>query len=473
MSEKEEQRKNLIANAIANAMTSRSSMFQSMFNPERDLDAECGYPVELSLADYITLYKREGISTRAVSIFPEESWITSPLISDEIKDDEYKEHESSFEKEWKQLQNKHHIFSVLQRADVLSGIGQFGVVLLGLDDGEDLSKPVTKKNLELIYLKTYSQEHVTIASTENDPTSERYGLPEMYKIEFKSQGLGAVGTDTVSTKTISVHYSRIIHIADNRAESDVFGIPRMQSLFNRLYDLRKILGGSAEMFWKGAFPGYSFEVDSNAGNEFEGVEVDTDSIRAEFERYSNGLQRYLALEGVKAKSLSPQVADPSQHVDTQLKVVALCMGVPHRIFIGSEEAKLASSEDTKRWNARINRRREQYLTPYILQPLIERLIEYGILPDAEYTIEWEDLNAPTPKQKAEIFEIKARAMTQLINSYMSGAPFTMKDLYYLSKDQGLTKEEFNKVVSDINDREEMGSFEPSPMTETQPLEPEA
>ena len=54
----------------------------------------------------------------------------------------------------------------------------------------------------------------------------------------------------------------------------------MQRSYNRLLDARKILGGSGEMFWRGGFPGYSFEVNSG----MDGAEVDTTSLRSEMEK---------------------------------------------------------------------------------------------------------------------------------------------------------------------------------------------
>lgn len=448
--------KNTAREILLNASMSRSAIFKHMIDPRRDIDEECGYPTELSIEDYRLLFNREGLATRAVTVYPEESWSDDPVITDQ-PEDVHNEKMSLFEQQWKALNDRLAIFSYLLRADVLSGIGRFGILFLGMNDGKNFHEPVVKAaGLDLLYFRTFDEESVSISSWVTDPKDPRYGQPLLYSIAFSDPSSTLPNGNEPPSENIqyySVHYTRVIHLADFRETSEVIGTPRLQFVFNRMADLRKILGGSGEMFWKGAFPGYSFEVDPMAGSEFEGgVEVDKESIREEFEKYSNGLQRYLALEGVTAKSLSPQVADPSQHVETQTKVVSMCLGVPHRIFIGSEEAKLASSEDTKRWNKRLAKRREKYLNPFVIRPLVDRLIDFGLLPSVVYSIIWPDLNEDTPKVKADIFETKARAFTQLMAVYNADGPLSFKDLHIIAKEQGLSKEEFSSIVQDVSNR---------------------
>ena len=46
-----------------------------------------------------------------------------------------------------------------------------------------------------------------------------------------------------------VHASRVIHVAEDILDDEVYGIPRLEPLYNYLDDLLKVVGGSAEMFW--------------------------------------------------------------------------------------------------------------------------------------------------------------------------------------------------------------------------------
>ena len=170
------------------------------------------------------------------------------------------------------------------------------------------------------------------------------------------------------------------------------------------------------MFWKGGFPGYSFEVNNDA----DGADLDPESIKEEMELYSNGLQRYLAISGVSAKSLAPQVADPENHITSNVKAIAMAMGIPYRIFLGTEEAKLASSQDKSTWNTRIRKRQEGYLSPLVLRPFINRLIEVGILPEVKFfTIEWPDLNSPTDEDRAQIAKLRTEALGDYVQRDVS------------------------------------------------------
>lgn len=391
---------------IRNEMSlTRRSLLTKLLDTRRDINDECGYPVEITPSQYRILYDREGIATRVVKVYPEESWAMDPEVYETEDPDE-----TEFEKAWKEVRDRLNIWHYMERADELSGIGRFGVILLGFDDGQDLNQEVQGDNLTLQYLRVFDESVVDIKSIDTDQTSPRYSLPTMYSIDFQD----TTSSTTVSTsRTLDVHHSRIIHIADNKDVSEVYGVPRMQILFNRLYDLRKILGGSGEMFWKGAFPGYSVEVMP----EMTGASLDTESLRQTMTDYMDGLQRYVAVEGVNVKSLTPQVADPSNHVNTQLKAIALALGIPQRILFGSEEAKLSSSQDMMTWNKRLKRRQEKYLSPMMIRPFVDRLIQYGALPEpAEYTVAWPDLNAPTDQDKAEV----AKTLTEAMSKYVAG-----------------------------------------------------
>ena len=412
--------KRAVREMIGNASIARATLLNKLIDPRRDIDQECGYPKELSTAQYKLMYDREGLATRVVSLMPEESWSSDPDII-ETEDGE----ETEFEKAFSVLDLKIQIWSYLAKVDEISGIGRFGILLLGFDDGLDLNLPVEgvdergektgKAAHKLLFLRAFDESVVSVKSVEQDRTNPRFSMPTVYSIKFENLAVSRsdAGQTTMSTgQELQVHWSRIIHVADNRKTSEVYGIPRMQVVFNRLFDLRKIVGGSGEMFWKGGFPGYAFEMDANARKP---TEDELTTLRQSIDDYSNGLQRYLNLQGVSTKSLTSQVADPKGHVDVQLELVAITMGVPKRVFMGSEQAKLASTQDAKSWNKRITRRQKKYITPYIIRPLIDRLVATGALPEPkEYDVVWNDLNALSEMEQAEILAKQIEAMAKYV-----------------------------------------------------------
>lgn len=454
---------------IGNAMTLRDEWLRKigiLDPPLRDIDKECGYPPgdTIPLQNLKAMYDREGIANRVVGVYPESCWSVDPYVYETVQ-----EEETEFEKRLGLIVEKNQLWHYLHRVDELSGIGRYGVLLLGIDDGSSsLSEPVDgidpstgeadegeKEERNLLYLMPYDESFVSICEWEKDWRSPRYMKPTLYEINiadptiWSGTGTGARVSNPPDQKTEKVHWTRIIHAADNCKSSDIFGVPRQQSVYNRLYDIRKIAGSSAEMFWKGGFPGYSFEVMPNTG-DMMAVELDPEAMREEFEKFSNSLQRYMALVGVSAKSLAPQVADPSAHVNVQLMLIAITLGVPMRIFMGSEEGKLASTQDKGNWNGKVHYRMEKYLTPRLVRPTIDRLMAIGVLPTVEkYIVHWPDLNTQSNMEKAEV----ALKLTDSMGRYMSsGADQLMARKEYLTKIFEFTTEEADAIIESADEQ---------------------
>jgi len=412
---------------VTNTCTMRQSWMKRQTDPCRDIDKECGYPEKVDLELYRSYYEREGIATRVVDVWPSESWKLLPFIYE--KDDNK---ESDFETAFKELDAKTQLLPYIQRVDTMSGIGQFGVLLLGLNDGRALSEPVegidkygkptakAPKDREIIYMRSLDQYLVNIQSFETDPTNPRYGQPLLYEIKFIDYATTSKTGTGQQFNTINVHWSRIIHVADNRTTSEVLGTPRMQTVINYLYNIKKILGGSSEMFWKGGFPGLSFEeYPDTAGNvRTQMSEAAINALKSEMALWSNGLQRFLTLSGGSVKSLAPQVADPTNHLTVSLQAIAITHGVPLRVLMGSEQGSLASSQDAQQWNSRIKARQDRYLTPYVVRPTVERLQAIGVLPRTKKAVQvvWPDLNTLTDNQKSDALLKKMQAIAQYVGS---------------------------------------------------------
>lgn len=448
-----------VKDIIANDSLMRSTLLRKLIDPRRDIDDQCGYPKSVTVEQYKIMYDREGIATRVTSIFPQESWSEDPVV--EENDDT---NPTEFEEAWENLERKLQLFSYMMRIDELSGIGRYGILLLGFDDGKELDQSIEginergekvgKMEHQLLFLRAFDESSINIKNTEKDILNPRFGKPVMYSIKFedftnkdRDSEEGAVSYSTSQEK--KVHWTRVIHIADNRKSSEIYGVPRMQTLFNRLCDLRKITGGSAEMFWKGGFPGYAFEMDPNAK---ELTTVEKTALRKTVDEYANGLQRYIRLQGVHVNSLDVQVADPKAHVEVQLEMIAIVLGVPKRIFMGAEQAKLASTQDQKSWNKRLSRRQRKYITPYIIRPLIDRLIALGILPEPEkYDIKWPDLNIPSDIDKAEVMKTVSEALSKYVdgNVDMFIPPEIFMKLY-----MGFDANQIKEIMEQTEERQE-------------------
>lgn len=417
------------ARMVSNQIQSRFELMNSLFGSfsEYKMDSECGYPIDITPQLYKLFYRREGIASRVVGIYPDECWRKNP----EIIDTDDNEEDSPFEKAVTKLVKDHDLWSYCQRIDELSGIGRFGILLVGIDDGKQLDEPVDgigpdgkgdgtdSPTRKILYLRPFDETLVLINQFDVDPESPRYGKPLYYSVNFIDSTqwgtVSPIGAETLTMKRI--HWTRVIHVAENTGSSEIFGKPRMEPVFNRLFDLKKICGGSAEMFWKGGFPGLALEVNP----DLQDVDLDKDSVDREMREYHGGLKRYLALTGISAKTMSPAIADPTPHLNLQLQVISLTIRCPLRTFLGTEQGVLAGAQDSIAWAGRLETRREKHIDSKIIRQLIDRLIAMEVLPvpngddgEWQYKIKWKELSGLDEGTKAAIISQKTAALAQYV-----------------------------------------------------------
>jgi uncharacterized protein len=383
-------------------------------SPVRDIDESCRYLRDPQIADYQKAFDTNGVAARVVEILPDECWRLDPTPIEVGSDTA----ETPWEKQVRQLVVDQNIWNLCHRADVQSRIGQFGVILLGFNDGGDLSTPVpfvgegkrkqtTKR--QLMWTQVYSQTHATISKWEKSPTSPRYGLPLEYKLTAYDPETNSIGTE------MTVHWTRCIHLLDLQQSSAVYGNSALRRVYNWVHtDLRKLAGGAIEMFWQGAFPGLFISIDPKAELTPE-AEAE---IKAQLAKYSETLQRTLTIQGAEIHELRPQTSNPSAQFELLMQLCAISIGCPLRVFMGTEEGKLASGQDAVAWSGRVHRRREKHCGPKIVKPLIDRLIDVGVLDRVEYSLDW-----PTPNNvsDAEVAETMERICAAIANYIRSGA----------------------------------------------------
>lgn len=456
---------NLAQQVIQNATSVRRNVLDLLTDPKRDIDAECGYPPEITIEDYRDMYDRFGIATRVVDLYPTESWMLGP----EVFESEDMDDVTPFEQSWKDLAGQlrgqsfyegeegNPVWEYLQRVDQVSGIGTYGALLIGFDDVQteaDLQKPVEglDKNgfnnspkpgsRKVLFLRAFDESLLQVVEYESDPTSRRFGMPKMYHITFNDPRDSTDKTGVgLGSSTLVVHWTRVLHAADNLLSSECFGSPRQEPVFNHILDLKKLYGGSAEMYWKGAFPGLSIESHPQLGGD---VIIDKAAVREELDNYQNSLQRYLVMNGLSAKTIAPQVVDPTPQIKTYLEAICITLGVPMRIFLGSERGELSSSQDSKAWNNRLMGRQNGYITPRLISPFVDRLIFAGVLvpPTDGYKVKWTDLNNLTDEQRATIAQKRVMSMAQYVSG---GVESIMSPLDFLTRELGFSQEEGQQI----------------------------
>lgn len=493
---------------VFNATTQRRDFFQRLMDPRRDLEKECGYPQagELDAWYYHRLYRAEPVANRVVNFWPDECWLSVPEVY-EVEDGD---RETPFEASWADVerslrQGSHYagkvgspVWEACERADRLSGVGHHGVLLLGLNDGLPPSEPVRGfveqhsaqrvrgrkddagnalpetmvgnwqdaqgntlvynqttdpaqagqwRDRKLLFLRVFPEHLAQVTAWEQNPTSPRYGQPTQYSVTLNDPDEGSAGYGP-GTSTLTVHWTRAIHvIVDGKESSEVAAVPRQEPVLRRLLDLQKLYGGSAEMYWQGAFPGFTMETNPQLGGD---VTVDREAAKNAFENYVNGLQRFLIGEGVTFKTLSPTVVDPTPQIQGQLEAICIQLDIPKRIFMGSERGELSSGQDARRHAGRVSKRQNRRLTPNLIVPLIDRLIRFGVLaePAEGYQVEWPGLDTLTDAEQADIAVKRTQALTQYVSA---GGDALMTPRRFLVTVFGLTADEADATIEELKD----------------------
>lgn len=448
----------LVRNQLStNLQYSRSQLAAALSgDTRRNISDECGYPTgdKLTPEYYRSQFDRDPIAGRVVELLPIECWKAQP----EIFEDQDSATTTAFEEEWDGLgssllgESWHEqeegspVWEYLCRLDVMAGIGRYGVMLLGVDDGQGLDQPLsgldaqglpsgTTQPRRLLYLRVFDESLAPIMDTEKDPQNRRFGQPTLYGIKFSDPA------DPASLQPENVHWTRLIHVADGLLSSEWLGTPRMQPVVNTIHNLQKLYGGSAEMYWKGAFPGISIETHPQLGPE---VQLDESALKDMMEQYMNTLQRYIYLGGASAKSMAPQVVDPTPQVQAQLDALCIRMACPKRVFVGSERGELASSQDARAWNDRLGGRQRTFITPRIIAQFINRLIAIGVLPvpNQGYQVEWPDMNSLSPLDQATVTTQRTTAMKEYVTGQVQSI---MVPMDYLTRELGYTQEEAEQI----------------------------
>lgn len=497
---------NQFRDLVDNVLTTRSELINKFLDPRRDYLVECGHPTteEITPQHYKFLYERSPIGNRVVGLMPSQCWAELP----NLYEDEDIEVETEFELAWKALCQRvkgnskfketegsygSAIWEVMKRADELSGIGQYGVILVGFDDlregegGKSLrdavdgveeyfakdpeDKPSSKKKTpkkknkktdvgegddepdttpksifkpknKVLFLRPFEQELAQITQYETDVNSPRFGRPKEYLLTFNDPNNQPIGGMGISTTQQHVHWTRIVHIVDGKKSSEVFGHPRMRPVYNNIIDLMKLYGGSAEMYWRGAFPGFALETHPQLGGD---VVVDTTAIKSQMTDYMNKLQRYIALMGMSAKSLAPQVSDPTAQINVHLDAICIQLGCPKRIFMGSERGELASTQDEGSWTEVVEERQQNHCIPNIVCPTVDLFIAAGALPEPEegYCCEWEDTETVSELDEATVAGAKTEAMSKYVGG---GVDALMAPKDWLTLVLKLTDDEAESVM---------------------------
>ncbi|MDH5505754.1 MAG: DUF1073 domain-containing protein [Anaerolineae bacterium] len=389
----------------ASALVRRALMASQLgqtFGGDRDIYKVLGYKTEPQYGDFFDPYDRQDIAGRVVDLPAQDTWRRPPVLIDgEARSDGDGAGVTPFLKAWSALVESRKVWHYFERLDRLAGIGRYGLLLVGLKGGAKLSEPLGAQGEgDIIYLKPLGEGSVHTIALEQDSANERFGLPRSYKIKFEENGTPA-----------EVHHSRVLHVAEDLLDNEIYGRPRLLRVLNRLEDLQKIVGGGAEATWKVMRKGLVLSAKDGYQMPEEGT-AELKAMLGEIEEYDHGLRRILRLAGVDAKEMGADVVDPTGLFEIIIALIAAAAKIPKRILIGSERGELASSQDEANWAGEIASRQTRFAEPVILRPFIDFCIGNKILPKPSahrYTVEWPSIFELSDLEKAQVAEKQAIA----------------------------------------------------------------
>ena len=379
------------------------------FDGDRDLYDTFGWQEEPDEEDYLALYLRNPYANTVVSKPSSSTWRDAPKVKDKADEDD-----TEFEEAVKKADRELDIWSYSERIDHLAGIVNHGVMVLvhnDVEEKDDLSEPLDADSISgtgldrLNQIRVYNQDTIEDIKY-GEMGSGRWQLPEKYIIDISED----VDEETESeTGSFVAHHSRVIDVpAQSLLDDEILARPRLEPVFNALKDIEKILGACSELGYRGADYGLHANLDPDK------VDVSGDAAELteeELQNYTNNLQNTIQTVGAEVNRLGGDVQDPSGLVDSLLSTVSAATGIPKRILEGNAAGDLASAqEDTKQYHTMIMERRRQYANPHIVRPLIQHLVDYGVIPEPSgdgFKIDWEPLDEPSESEEAEIQEMRS------------------------------------------------------------------
>jgi hypothetical protein len=379
------------------------------FKGRRDLFEVLGYDRILTFRMMRDRYARGGVAGRIVDALPNACWRGDMWL----EEDDDPEKVTAFEQAWEDLDTRLQVLAKLRRVDILTGLSTYAVLLIG--GGGKLSDPLPNgrgNSKSLLYLSAFSggggpggdansramalDSDCTIETFDTNAESPRFGLPNTYRLKRTDLSSPAL--------QVPVHWTRIVHVAENCLFDEVYGQPRLQRPWNLLDDLDKVTGGGAEAFWLRANQGLHVNIDKDMA--LPDAKDAVAALKEQSEEYKNGMTRWLRTRGVDVNTLGSDVANFSNPADAILTQISGCIGIPKRILTGSEMGELASSQDRDNWKDQVDGRQTGYVGPYIVRPLVDRLIAFNYLPEPAggptvYEVKWPHVQTLTEQERAD------------------------------------------------------------------------
>lgn len=385
---------------------------------------EFGYPKNLNFDHFYNMYERNSIAGAAVDRMINGCWEDYPEVyeGDEVKDSEGV---TAWDKALSKLLKK--FFPIIREADKRCLIGRYSAILLQVRDNRTWCDPintaVTKLGQEnsLVRLIPVWEAQLDVSEWDDDPNSENYGYPKMYRYVNLPVGEGS----SAPSQEVKIHPERIIILCERSPEGLLTnGYSMLKKGYNDALDMEKTSGGAAEGFLKNASRQLNFNFSKEASLDqiakLYGVELEklANAVDEQVKALNNNTDSSVIMQDGNVSVLSVAPADPSSTFNTSLSKFAASIPIPVKVLIGQVTGERASTEDNKDWAKTRMSRRTGFLTS-VIEELVKRLWQIGIInppKNQEITVSWSDLLAPSYAEKLDNANKLAEVATKTTNA---------------------------------------------------------
>lgn len=372
----------LLANNFRQAVASALSGTNFTGDTLHAIDKDFGYPETLEFSHHWNMYRRFGIAKNVIEYPVNTAWTTHPEIE-------------GFDGELERLLNRMPFWQRLKALDKRQRVGRYAGLFMRVRDGKTPDQPVDTLNGEsaLADMVPLYESQLEVIKSDSNPNSDTYGQPIL--LQYRESVEGDRNEDT--NNTITIHASRVVFASESADDGWVYGIPALEPIYNSLMDLRKIIGGGAEGFYKNAAQNIVFDLKDGASAI--SYQDKLDKFNEQYDEFAqNRFRRAMWTPGMDAKTLDSNLVSPKEFFESALNDVAAGAQIPTTILIGKQTGRLASEEDADQYLSTVQSRRENFLT-VMVERVLDWCIEHGVLKSVDYEVEWDDLLARSDDEK--------------------------------------------------------------------------
>lgn len=302
-----------------------------------------------------------------------------------------------------QLEDQVHLREALEQGDIQQLLHGMSLVHFNLDGAGDNPAMDPKGKVKgVLHRQVIPRAKVHGVDFDKDPRSPRFGKPLAWKIEFD-------GGEK------SVHWARVLALREHAKPNhdlEGLGIGRRVAAY---------AVGISNLVWAVVTTYYSRAAPLIVAQLKEGVrkltQAEIDALAEDLQDAQQHTIQEIIVRNFEIKVLdaSARIPTPEPFIGVAFAAVAYETGIPVHELRGSAAGELASSqEDTRRWNRKVTRRRNNWARPR-LREWYELLDYWGLAklpPKSRVIVTWPTLGQPTAKEAMEILETQSRALAQ-------------------------------------------------------------